>query len=404
MSERRRQEKPDATSLRGAATVNTSLVSQPTLVRRLLPYGLIAIAVTIFYWPILSAGGWLWNDFPEQNFIYRLFAAVSLKQGVFPFWNPYVFSGMPFFADVQAAVLYPLNLLLTPFASADWLSPLLVEYQIIGHILLAGIFMYWLCRDLGIGAAASVLGSFVFMFSGTMTAHIFHSNLIQTAAWFPLIIFLFRRMMERRSLLYLGLAGLALATAFLAGYPQLMLYTYYWLGIYGLFIMFRRTGEKRFAVAPRAVQGGLFAALIALSVGMTAIQLLPTNELGNNSSRPSLEFHESCEGSLYPYRFVTAVVPKFFGLPNDAYWGIGPDDVRGGVHYYWETAVYCGIIPLLLAGVALIFSRTPMVMFLAIMAFVSFLLSMETPFFSGNSPIRCFPALTGSAFPVASRS
>jgi hypothetical protein len=352
-------------------------------VRRFLPYGLLAAVVALFYWPILSGQGWLWNDFPEQNFIYRLFAAVSLRHGVFPFWNPYVFSGMPFFADVQAAVLYPLNLLLTPFASADWLSPLIVEYQIIGHILLAGIFMYWLCRDLELGPAAALFGAIAFMFSGTLTAHIFHTNLIQTAAWFPLVVFLFRRMLLRRSLVYLALCSLTLATAFLAGYPQLMLYTYYWLGGYGLFLVFRR-GDGKPPVAPlrsKGVQAGLFALLVAASVGMTAVQLLPTDELGKNSSRPSLGFHESCEGSFYPYRFVTLLVPKFFGTPQTAYWGIGENDVRGGVHSYWETAIYCGILPLLLAAVALALARTPMVLFLALMALVSFLLSMGDSFF-----------------------
>jgi hypothetical protein len=42
-------------------------------------------AVTIaFYWPILFCKGFLWNDFLDQNFVYRLFSAVSLKQGIIP--------------------------------------------------------------------------------------------------------------------------------------------------------------------------------------------------------------------------------------------------------------------------------------------------------------------------------
>ena len=99
-----------------------------------IPLGILILLTAVYYWPILVCKGFLWNDFLEQNFVYRLFAAVWLKQCVMPFWNPYVFSGMPFFADVQAAVLYPLNLVLTPFATKDWLSPILVEYQIVFHI------------------------------------------------------------------------------------------------------------------------------------------------------------------------------------------------------------------------------------------------------------------------------
>jgi hypothetical protein len=39
----------------------------------------------------------------------RFFWVESLKQGSFPLWNPYQFSGHPFFANPQQAVLYPLN-------------------------------------------------------------------------------------------------------------------------------------------------------------------------------------------------------------------------------------------------------------------------------------------------------
>jgi hypothetical protein len=343
---------------------------------RYFPYVLIVGAVGVFYWPIVSAQGWLWNDFPEQNFVYRLFAAVSLHQGVFPFWNPYVFSGMPFFADVQAAVLYPLNLLLTPFAGADWLSPLLVEYQIVLHIVFGGIFMFWLCRDFRCSRSASLIGAVTFMFCGFCTTHIFHTNLVLTAVWFPLIVMLFRRMLERQSLIYLGLCALALASAFLAGYPQLMLHFYYWLGAYALFSIFIRPIEKKTTLRTKGIQASLFVALVALSVGTTSVQLLPTNELGNNSARPSLEFKASCEGSLHPYRLVTLLVPKFFGTPNEAYWGIGANDVRPGVHTYWETAAYCGILPLLLALFAAFFVRTPMTLFLSIVAGISLLLSM----------------------------
>ena len=161
--------------------------------KNFVPVVLLFALAAIYYWPVLSIKGFLWNDFIEQNFPYRLFAAVSLKQGVLPFWNPYVFSGMPFFADVQAAVLYPLNLMLTLFASHEWLDPIIVEYQVIFHVVLAGAFMFLLARSWGCGRMAGVLSAATFMFCGFFTAHIFHVNLIETAAWFPLIIWLFDR-------------------------------------------------------------------------------------------------------------------------------------------------------------------------------------------------------------------
>jgi hypothetical protein len=347
----------------------------------------------LFYWPVLSAQGWLWNDFPEQNFVYRLFAAVNLKQGVFPFWNPYVFSGMPFFADVQAALLYPLNLILTPFASADWLSPLLVEYQIILHIAFAGIFMYLLCRDLGCSRSAGVIGAMTFMFCGFLTAHIFHTNLVQTAAWFPLIVFLCRRMIERTSLLYLSLCALTLAAAFLAGYPQTMLHMYYWLAAWLVFSFISGRGQGKTGLKSAGVKATLFAVMAALSIGIAAVQLLPTNELGKNSARPTMEFRAACEGSIYPYRLVTFLVPNFFGKPDQTYWGISANDERGGVHNYWETAVYSGVVPLLLALFAAVFVRTPFSLFLSIMGALALLLSLGDSFFLYKMVYSLLPGL-----------
>jgi hypothetical protein len=342
---------------------------------------LLLVMVVLYYWQIVTAQGFLWNDFPEQNFPYRLFAAGSLKQGVFPFWNPYVFSGMPFFADVQAAMLYPLNLLLTLFASPDWLSPFLVECQIIVHILLAGIFMFMLCRDLKRLRSASIVAAITFMFCAFINTHIFHVNLVHTAVWFPLIVMLFRRTIETRKAVYAALCALALANAFLAGYPQLMLHMYYWLAAFFIFGLIVRVRTKKSQARTEGYRAALFAALIFLSLGMSAIQLLPTNDLGKNSARPTLEFKESCEGSLRPYRFITLVIPNFFGRPGDTYWGIAASDIRPGMHTYWETAIYCGILPLILAVLAAIFIRTPFIWFLAGMGILSFLCAMGDSFF-----------------------
>jgi|WetSurMetagenome_2_1015567.scaffolds.fasta_scaffold01093_7 hypothetical protein len=364
-----------------------------------VPAGILVILTAIFYWPILAGKGFLWNDFLEQNFVYRLFAAVSLKQGIFPFWNPYVFSGLPFFADVQAAVLYPLNLALTLFASKDWLSPVLVEYQIILHIAMAGCFVYLLARDFGASRSGGLLSGVTFMFCGFFTTHIFHENLIHAAAWFPLAVFLFKRALDKTSLLYASLASMVLCVIFLCGYPQLMVHMYYWLAAYYLFGLIVRLREKT-RVSVEAKRGALFAVLVVLGIGMAAVQLLPTQELAKNSVRPHLSFSESCEGSLRPYRLVTLLVPNYFGRPQtSAYWGVSENDVNGGMHNYWETAVYAGTVSLAIAAIAPFVVRTPVTLFLSIMAVLSLLLSMGNSFFLYWLAFKFLPGLNAFRIP-----
>ncbi len=53
---------------------------------------------------VLASGDILLYFYP-----YRDYAAAALRSGEIPLWNPYIFLGVPFLANPQAAVLYPLH-------------------------------------------------------------------------------------------------------------------------------------------------------------------------------------------------------------------------------------------------------------------------------------------------------
>jgi hypothetical protein len=153
-------------------------------------------------------------------------------------------------------------------------------------------------------------------------------------------------------------------------------------------------------VKREVIRGLLFAAIAGLSLGMSSVQLLPTQELAQNSVRPKLEFAQSCEGSLRPYRMITLVAPNFFGRPDkNNYWGITQKDFNPGVHYYWETAVYSGVAPLILAGLAAAFVRTPLSIFLGIMAILSLLSAMGDSFFLYSILYNVFPGFKSFRVP-----
>jgi hypothetical protein len=102
----------------------------------------------IFHNEILFGGKFLWEDFVEQEFPFRTLAATSLAKGILPQWNPYIFAGMPFMADVQVAFWYPFNLLQTLFVSGDYLSPVVMEWFILLHFAIAGFGMYWFAKKI----------------------------------------------------------------------------------------------------------------------------------------------------------------------------------------------------------------------------------------------------------------
>ena len=82
---------------------------------------------------IFGAGDPNYNTLPLWDLIVN-----SIKNGEFPFWNRYIYSGFPLFANPQTSILYPVLWILY------FIFPLSVAYNIsiLLHYSLAGIFTY----------------------------------------------------------------------------------------------------------------------------------------------------------------------------------------------------------------------------------------------------------------------
>ena len=120
----------------------------------------------------------------------RFFWAESLKQWNFPLWNPYQFSGQPFFANPQNADLYPFNGLF-------FLFPFDIAFNaiIILHFFLAGLFVYLFLRDLKVSSTGSLISGLILMLSGYLLSVHSLLTILLSVIWTPLIMLFFRRAM-----------------------------------------------------------------------------------------------------------------------------------------------------------------------------------------------------------------
>jgi hypothetical protein len=340
-------------------------------------HALIGLLAVVFFREILLRSSFFWEDFLYQYYAFRTFAATSLAAGQLPLWNPYTFNGMPFQADIQSAIFYLPNLLLTPFAAGGTLDYWLVEVSIILHFALAGSGMYLLARHFGLERIHALFSAIAYAFSGFMVGHLIHQGFIYQAAWLPLIFLTFRKALLGRSSLYAILSGLLLGHALLAGAPQITLYIVLFLFLYFLFELgtgLRSGGWKAAAgIVPFAAVPIVIAALV------TAVQLLPTAELAPLSQRAELSYEKATEGSLEPAHLITLAVPKYFGSSGAR----GSNYQRPGPYWeYWETQGYIGVAALVLAIVAVAALRkTPVVWFLAGSIVFGFLYGLGGNFF-----------------------
>ncbi len=339
----------------------------------------LGVLLAILFRTILAGTAFFWEDFLYQNYPFRNFAATSLAAGDLPLWNPYTFDGMPFLADIQTTVFYLPSLLLTLFVSGGRLNFYWLELVIILHFFLAGVSMYYLARSFALERIPSLFAGAAYMLSGFMVAHAIHQQMVGVVAWAPLILLLFRKTLADPRGIWVFLGGLVLGHSILAGFPQLSLYFYTFFAAFVVFELVT-TYPGRKIISPRALSAaGRVAAIFLLSLGVAALQLLPTMELSPLSQRAEITYQKATEGSLAWEQILTFLYPKFFGTSTSQeyrYWGPGP------YWHYWETCVYLGALPLLLG----------------ILASTSFRRSKYVVFFLGAAVFALLFALGGNMF------
>lgn len=339
----------------------------PELRSDLLAVGGYGLLVVAFFWQVLflpsvwmpSGGGDL------ASFLYPVyaFAANSVQSGTLPLWNPHLYGGSPFAADMQTGLLYPINLL--AFLVARPFTYQSIEGLVIVHYFLAGCFAYLYARGLSLRPLPSFAAGIVFAFSGFAVAHLAHLNMLAAAVWLPLILYFFHRALTRGSLASAVYAGAFFGVSTLAGHVQVSLYIGLFLVVYWLWWLYYRRGASRRAPtddvvtdgtpARQAPVGGSFVSLaalpmaIVLAVLLAAVQLLPSFELTRLSLRADLGFAAAGDYKSTPLNLITMVVPHFFGGDAANYWG-----------FRWsltEVYAYVGLLPLALAALALLLAR-----------------------------------------------
>jgi len=291
-----------------------------------------------------------WNplhwDGIAEFYPWRLFAAQTLRAGFLPLWNPHQFCGTPFVANSQSAVFYPLNLLfcVMPVARAFGVSVLL-------HLWLTGFFQYRFLRSsaLGLGRAAALLGAVAWQMCHWQVTWLELPTFLCVSAWLPLALLLVDRAANRPTPARAVPLGLVLGLMLLAGHLQIALYCF---GLVGAYALFRLRALWR---AQWPALAGCAGLALALAFGVAAPQLLPAVELSRFSHRAGgavtgAAYAGYVRLALPPADLVTLFLPGFYGNPTrGTFWGIG---TNGGPGAYIENACYGGVLPLLLALVA----------------------------------------------------
>ncbi len=348
--------------------------------------GLLALATVGFFWQILltpnawmPAGGGDLAPFLYPNYH---FAAEHVRQGVIPLWNPHLYSGAPFAADIQSGLFYPVNLLiflLVPKLTFEWL-----EYLAIFHFWLAGTTMYLCLRllfdDVGqtsvcpaphnlsksqksLSPMPAFAGALAFEFSDLFIVHFGNLNMIAVAAWLPLVFLLFYRSLLKSSFGLAAASGAILAIATLAGHIQITLFILITVGLLAVWWLF----AEQSPFVPRLFRSFTSLLLCLLvTVGLSALLILPAYQMSGYTPRAELPYNESVAYSLQPVQLIGLLIPNYFGRDPALHWGP------------WERVEtgYIGILTLLLAMIGLFLHPSRLKYYFFGLAIIALLLAM----------------------------
>lgn len=318
-----------------------------TLLPILLLIGLPLLLFWQVWWPDPARQQvFAYGDFVEQHYLMRLFVSGELREGRLPLWDPYTYGGEPAGAASLFAPFYPLALWQVAFPPGG-LPFLALELEAILHLGLAGTFTFLLVRRLTGNTGAGILAGIAFSLGGFLTSYpILQLVILEAAIWLPAGLWLLERGLSQTSWRSLTLAGLAFGSSLLAGHPQTVLYIIYLSGAYLLFRSWRLRLPWRFTVTAAGL-------VILVAVGFSAVYWLPTWEMGHLSPRADLSYTQVSHG-FSP--------GELWGLlrPNPGQW----------------SPLYVGLVPLILASLAVILRRDGPVWFWAGTTIIALLLSL----------------------------
>lgn len=281
--------------------------------------------------------------------VYPLFSllAAGLHAGRPALWNFYAAGGYPL-APYSALAVDP------PVAAALLALPVTAAIAALYAFDLAvmGLGMYWLAAELGLSRPARLLAACTFAYGGFVAAHAYAGHLLELDAvcWLPVAYLLLRRAITRHSWPYAAWCGATSGLMVLAAGLQFLPFALAplpALALWRLVVCVRAHASFWRAAWPAVAL--LLAGLVAAA--LAAVLLLPFWELlGGTLRSAAVPYATATAQSLPSWQgLLLFAAPNALGNPaTGSYWPasrFGP--------YFHEIYAYAGLLPLLLAPVAL---------------------------------------------------
>jgi hypothetical protein len=208
---------------------------------RYVPYLLFLLIAVMAFWQLVFFQHPPAYDMVDCFYPWRFHAGECLRNGYFPFWNPYQDLGYPHFADPSSGVWYPIG-------STVGYNLYTISLEFVVHVFFAGIGMYHLAQTLKMARPVAVIAAIAYMLCGVFVGNAQHLPYIIGAAWLPFVLHFYFRMIEKPFWSNAIYAGFFLFLMITGGYPAYVIILFYFFCFTSIFYLVRSLKHRqRFA-------------------------------------------------------------------------------------------------------------------------------------------------------------
>jgi len=329
---------------------------------------LIIITGCLAYWPLTFHLYSLKNDALSYFLPFRYHISESVQNGHFPFWSPYLYTGLPLHSDIQSGVWNPVVLIISLFTTYDMN---VLQAESLFYLIIGGMSFFKLCRGFNFEKNICFLLAVSYMCSGFMIDSTSFIPWITSAAWLPLMFLYFLRLTRKRSGPDCIKLALSTTLVFLSGYLSYFIYASFILFISTVaFIIQAYRNQDKKAIGPFLKYLGfsvLFVCILCSPALISYYEFLPYYKRGSGMSAE--------EAAINPFGIKNLVS---FVFPSSSYKLFSNNDIS-------SRNAYVGIVPLIFLVLSFRTRWTRMQIWIAVLAVFSLLFSL------GNAtPVRSF--------------
>jgi hypothetical protein len=236
--------------------------------KKLNPYYVLPIIIIFGYWQISFLTSSLKWDLIDVVFPFRFYFSESIQSGFFPFWNPYLQTGTPFFADLQAPTFYP-ELLFTSLFSGYGIYTM--HFLFVFYIVIAATGMYQLSFFFNKNLLASLLAGISYSFSGYIIGHGQHFFLLVGAAWIPFVIVNYLQLNQNRTFFNTLKTAVFIFLMVSGAYQALSFTLLYLLILIFFFFLISEISQRNFKGVREFIKVNLYLLLIVVVFSLPLI-------------------------------------------------------------------------------------------------------------------------------------